>query len=413
MNRVVKYLGVILKWRRLIFWNALAVTVSAAVVSLVLPQRYTATAQLLPPSDEPDIFGLTSLLGGGAGGSLGKLKAGLMGAASSSDLTVGILSSRTVMQNVAERCSLAAYYQVRRPTPEKLVRRLKDMTKFTASNEGIVRIAVEANSRQLAARVANTFVAELDSFLRQSNIGRGHNMRVFIEKRLGQMDNSLAAAGESLRVFQEANKVASVEDETKAAIDAYAKLKSELSVQEAQYEAARAGASDENQYVDNLRRQMSASRGALQKLEVGGGSGGFGVGFGVSFEHLPDIAARFARVYLAFKIQQEAYAALYQQYEYARILEARDAPALTVLDYARPPERRSSPIRSRIVIIAFLFGLAAGCVFAFGAEYFDDLRLNKPIEYSGWAQLWAETRQVGARLRGKKQTRGTADAPRA
>jgi tyrosine-protein kinase Etk/Wzc len=411
VNRLVKYLSVILKWRRLIFWNTMIPTVLAVIVSFVLPPRYTATAQLLPPSDEGDVFGITSLLGGGAGSSLSKLKAGLTGASTGSDLTIGILGSRTVMQNVAERCSIATYYRMRKPTPEKLVRKLKDMARFAASNEGIVRIAVEANSRQLAARVANTFVAELDSFLRHSNIGRGHNMRVFVERRLGQLDSDLVVAGESLRAFQEANRVASVEEETKAAINAYAKLKSELSVQEAEYEAARSGAMDENPYVANLRRQISASRDELLKLERGGGTNGFGVGFGVSFEHLPEVAAQFARKYLDFRIRQEAYAALYEQYEYAKILEARDAPALTVLDHAGPPDRRSFPIRYKIVIIVCFFGLAAGCVFAFGVEYFGDLRLNKPGEYRGWAQLWAESRGVGARLRGRKRTRGTADEP--
>jgi tyrosine-protein kinase Etk/Wzc len=411
VNRVVKYLSVILKWRRLIFWNTVALTALAVAVSFILPPRYTAVAQLLPPSDEGDIFGITSLLGGGAGSSLSKLKAGLTGTTTTSDLTVGILSSRTVMQNVAERCSIDVHYRIRKPTPEKLVRKLKDMAKFSSSNEGIVKIAVEANSRQLAALVANAFVAELDSFLRYSNISRGHNMRVFIEKRLGQMDTSLAAAGESLKAFQEANKVASVEDETKAAIDAYAKMKSELSLQEAEYEAARSGATDENPYVDNLRRQISASRVELRKLERGGGANGFGVGFGVSFDQLPVVAAQFARRYLDFKIQQEAYAALYEQYEYAKILEARDAPALTVLDYARPPERRSFPTRFKIVILVFLFGLAAGCVFAFGAEYFDDLKLSKPDEYRAWVQLLGSYRGIGARLRVGKRGRGTADVP--
>jgi len=61
------------------------------------------------------------------------------------------------------------------------------------------------------------------------------------------------------------------------------------------------------------------------------------VGFGVSFERLPAVAAQFALRYQNLKIQEEAYATLYEQYEYAKILEARDAPALTVLDYAQPP----------------------------------------------------------------------------
>ena len=387
MNRLVKYLGVILKWRRLIFWNTLVLTALAVIVSLVLPPRFTATAELLPPNDEGDMFGLSSILSGGVGSGLSKLKAGLSGATTASDLMIGILGSRTVMQSVAERCSIAEYYRIRRPTPEKSVRQLKDMTKFAASDEGIVKIAVEANTRRLAAQVANAYVAELDSFLRHSNISRGHNMRIFIERRLGQLDTSLATARESLRSFQEVNKVASVDDETKAAIDAYAKMKSELSVKEAEYEAARSAASEGNPYVDNLRREIDASREELRKLEQGGGASGYGVGFGVSFERLPGVAAQFARRYQDFKIQEEAYATLYEQYEYAKILEARDTPALTVLDYAVPPERRSFPRRAVIVVAVLLFSLVAGVSLAFVAEYFGFIRVARPEEYEGWRSI--------------------------
>ena len=384
MNRVVKYLSVILKWRRLVFWNTVALTALAVLASFLLPPRYTATAQLLPPSDEGDIFGITSLLGGGASSGLSKLRAGLTGASTGSDLVIGILSSRTVMEHVADRCSIALYYGIRKPTTEKVVKRLKEMTKLAAEDNGIVRISAEAKTRTLAAMIANAYVAELDSFLRYSNISRGHNMRVFIEKRLGQLDTSLAVASESLKAFQEANKVASVEDEIKASIDAYAKMKSELSLQEAEYEAARSGASDDNPYVNSLRRTVAASRDELRKLERGSGANGFGVGFGVSFERLPVVAAQFARRYQDFKIQQEAYATLYEQYEYARVLEARDAPALTILDYAVPPDRRSFPRRSIIVLAVFAFSLVAGLAFALVAEYFESMRNARPEEYQGW-----------------------------
>ncbi len=404
MNRVVKYLSVILKWRRLIFWNTLALTAIAVVVSFLLPLRFTATARLLPPSDEGDIFGMTNLLGGGAAGGLSKLRAGLTGASTGSDLMVGILGSRTIMQHVAERCSVAKYYIVRKPSPEKAVRQLKDMTKLSASDDGIVSISVEAKTRSLAAQVANAYVAELDSFLRYSNISRGHNMRVFLGKRIGQLESTMAAAGDSLRLFQQANRVTSVEDETRAAVDAYAKMKAELSLQEAEYEAARSGARDDNPYVDNLRREVAASREELRKLEQGGGTSGFGVGFGVSFQKLPTVAAQFAIKYLDFKVQQEAYATLYQQYEYARVLEARDAPALTVLDYAVPPERKSFPKRTIIAAVVFLFALAAGIAFAFVAEYFGFIRSARPEEYQGWREIWGEV-ATAVRIRRSNQNR--------
>jgi tyrosine-protein kinase Etk/Wzc len=330
------------------------------------------------------MFGITSLLGGGVSSGLGRLRAGLTGASIPSELMIGILGSRTVMQHVAERCSIADYYRIRKPSPEKSVRQLRDMTKLGASDDGIVRISVEAKTRGLAARVANVYVAELDSFLRYSNISRGRNMRVFIEKRLGQLDTSLAAASESLKAFQELNKVASVDDEVKAAIDAYARMKSELSAKEAEYEATRSTASDENPYVENLRREVDATRDELRKLESGTSQTGFGIGFGVSFKGLPEVAAQFARRYQDYKIQEEAYATLYQQYEYARILEARDAPTLTVLDYAQPPERRSFPRRTVIVGAVLVFSLFAGLVFALAAEYFAFVRTARPEEYRDW-----------------------------
>lgn len=398
MNRLVKYLSVILKWRRLIFWNTVIMTALAVIVSLFLPPRYTATAQLLPPSDEGDMFGLSSLLGGGMSSGLSKLKFGMGGAATPSDLMVGILGSRTVMQGVAERCSIAKYYRIRKPSPEKVVRQLKDMTKLTVSDDGIVSISAEATTRDLAAQVANAYVAELDSFLRHSNISRGHNMRVFIERRLAQIDTSLAVARDSLRAFQQRYKVVAVDDETRAAIDAYARMKAQLSAKEAELGAARTAASDDNPYIVSLTREIAGSRDELGKLERGGTSAGFGVGFGVSFQRLPGVAAEFARRYQDYKIQEEAYGTLYQQYEYASILEARDTPTLTVLDYAAPPERRSFPRRSTIAFAVFVFSTVAGLAVAFISEYFQSARSARPDEYKGWQEVGGQLMVLFRRL---------------
>jgi tyrosine-protein kinase Etk/Wzc len=387
VNRLVKYISVVVKWRRLIFWNSLILTTLAVGVSFILPQRFTATAQLLPPSEENDVFGLSGVLGSSVGGRLGRLRSGVLGGSTASDIMVGILASRTVTQGVAERCSVAAYYKIGPEKVEEAVKQLREMTKVSSSDEGIVRITVEAKTRQLAANIANMYVVELDSFLRQSNISRGHNMRVFIERRLAQIDSSLSVARDSLRSFQQQYKVVSVDDETKAAVDAYAAMKSELSAKEAMLEGTRSVTSDDNPYATSLQREVSGLQQQLGKLERGGPSAGFGVGFGVSFERLPAVSAEFARRYLASRIQEESYATLYQQYEYARILEARDTPSLTVLDYAVPPVRRSSPRRSLIVAVVLLFSLAAGVAFVLISEYFGFVRAARPDEYENWRSL--------------------------
>jgi tyrosine-protein kinase Etk/Wzc len=398
VNKLATHLLVIIRWRKLIFWNTVILTVLAAGISFILPQKFTAVAQLLPPSAENDMFGLSGILGGGIS-SVSGLRSSVLGKTTPSDLMLGILNSGTVMSSVAVRCSIAQYAHVRGGGREQAVRSLREMTSLSSGEEGIVRIAVEARDRQLAARIANAFIAELDTFLRNSNISRGRNMRLFVQHRLAQVESTLRVTSDSLRVFQEHNKVVALDEETKAAIDAYAKMKSDLSAREAELEVAQTTANDDNPYVVSIRNEIRAYRDRLDKFEYGGSVGGFGAGFAVPLLKLPSVTAEFVRRYEEYRIQEESYASLYQQYEYAQILEARDVPALTVLDYASPPERRSHPRRSVIVLAALVFGAAMGLVVTFLSEYFSVLRETRQDEYAAWANLAS---QLSALVRRRK-----------
>jgi uncharacterized protein involved in exopolysaccharide biosynthesis len=401
VNRLLRYLHVILKWRKLIFFNVLVLTLIAAIVSLVLPHRYTATAQLLPPPEE-DMFGLSSVLGGGlsSGGLRRLIGGGKLGGQSPSDLMVGILSSRTVMGKVVERCSIIECSRVKRGSLEEALKALGAMTDLSVADDGIVGIAVEAKTPQLAADIANCYVEELDDFLRHSNVSSGRNMRVFIEGRLDEVENALAVVQESLEVFQQRHRVISIDDETKAAIDAYADLRSQLHLEQAELAMMESVSGLGNPQVARMKRQIRAMRGQLARLEAGGVGDGFGVGFGVSFESLPSVAAEYLRRYRDFKLQDGAYEMLYQQLEYAKIMEARDMPTLTVLDHAVPPERRSSPHRTVIIIVVLLFGLFAGIAFAFVLEYFGHIRDTRPEEYQSWQEVRSQFAAMAGRTGG-------------
>uniref|UniRef100_A0A7C4CA66 Polysaccharide chain length determinant N-terminal domain-containing protein n=1 Tax=candidate division WOR-3 bacterium TaxID=2052148 RepID=A0A7C4CA66_UNCW3 len=397
MNKLPIYLSVLLKYRRLIVINSIALPVLGVAISFVLPKQYTAVAQLLPPSTEDDPFGLagSGILGGGVGSRLSRLAriGSALGEGTPSDVMVGIMGSRSIMDRVALRCSIARYYRIKPSKTEAIRKQLGDMTTFGVGDEGIVRVKVEAKTPQLAANVANAYVAELDSFLRTSNISRGRNMRMFLEQRLAAAKASLAEAQDSMRDFQSRHGVVSIEDETRAAIDAYARLKSQSVVKEAELGALQGIASADNPYVQSLRREADAFRGQLRGIERGQSGNGFGVGFAVSFERLPAIAAEYARRYLDLRVQEEAMLLLYQQYEYARVLEARDTPTLTVLDAAVPPQKKSSPKRTRIAGALFLFGLLSSGAYAFLGEYFLQLKQQKPEEYASWDPV---RRQISA-----------------
>lgn len=403
MTRLAHYLLVLLRWRRLIVLNTLAITVLALVVSLILPKSYTGVARLLPPAGDEDVFGLsgTGLLGSSPAGRLGRLAriSAMTSEGTPSDIMVGILGSRSIMDRVAAECSIGYYYRIKPAKTEAIRRQLAALSKFRVGDEGIVTILTTAKTPSLAAKIANTYVAQLDSFLRNSNISRGHVMRVFLERRLAEVDSTLRVAQESLRVYQERTRMVSVDDETRAAIDAYAQLKSQAYLKQAELEAVSDAASEDNPFVVSLRRELEAYQDQLRRLERGMSTGGFGVGFAVSFEHLPAAAAEFARRYRDYRIQEEAYAMLSQQYEYAKVLEARDAPTLTVLDYAVPPQRKSAPKRMMIVAAAFLFSLIAGISLALLIEYYAFLRRERPNDYSQWALVGEELSRLSRGVR--------------
>jgi uncharacterized protein involved in exopolysaccharide biosynthesis len=66
--------------------------------------------------------------------------------------------------------------------------------------------------------------------------------------------------------------------------------------------------------------------------------------------------------------KQELVTMLAQTYEEARIAEAGDIPAISVLDYASVPTRRSFPIRWQFLLAGLFFGGIAGLVLAYLLE---------------------------------------------
>lgn len=386
MEIIIKYLQVFIKYRKMIFYNALVFTFIAIIVSFILPKRYRATAQILPPQEEQDLLGFSTMLGANiSSSSLSRIaRGGLFRSATTSDLIAAILQSRTIREEVVSECSIIKLYKVRKKSMERAVKLLKKLTKIKVTDEGIVEINVEAKTPVLARDIANSYISAVDKFLKESNMSRGRNMRIFIEKRLESAERELKQASESLRIFQEKNKLVALDEETKAVIDAYAQLKSELLKKEMELEISKDFSTPDNPYILSTKREVSEFKRQLQELESGKRKDGFGAGFAIAFNKLPAVAQEYAQKLRDFKVQEEIYAFLLKQYEQAKILEARDTPAITILDYARIPEKKSFPKRAAIILIVFFASAIMGFLVAIINEYLITLQNTKPSEYQSW-----------------------------
>jgi uncharacterized protein involved in exopolysaccharide biosynthesis len=82
-----------------------------------------------------------------------------------------------------------------------------------------------------------------------------------------------------------------------------------------------------------------------------------------SIRRLPILGVTYADLYRRTRVQEAVFEALTQQYELAKVQEAKETPSVKVLDDPRIPERKSFPPRFVIMLTStFLAFLAAALI---------------------------------------------------
>ncbi|MCS7249841.1 MAG: Wzz/FepE/Etk N-terminal domain-containing protein [candidate division WOR-3 bacterium] len=358
----MRYLLILFQGRKFIFWNVFIITLFSLILAFILPKRYKATGQILPPPDEPTIYSLSTILP-----SSSPTQRLMLRSWNISDALIAILRSRTIKEYVINNTKFLNFYKFKKI--EDALNFLNTITKISQTEEMVIKISVEAKDRNLACEMVNAYIAALDNFLKESMMSRGKYLRIFLENQLKKVEKELAEARDSLKNFQERYKLPELEEGLKSVLDAYAQLKSQLIIKETELEIAKDFSSPENPYYQDLIAEVKKFREKLGEIEKGGGLGGFGPGFGTPFKKLPAVASEYIKRYQEWKLKSEIYVLLQQQYQQAKLTEAKDTPTITILDYAKVPERPSFPKKKIIVLGGFFFSLIFSILVLFTKEY--------------------------------------------
>jgi uncharacterized protein involved in exopolysaccharide biosynthesis len=102
---------------------------------------------------------------------------------------------------------------------------------------------------------------------------------------------------------------------------------------------------------------------AAEVAETGSSTGGNAVNeLYPPLRQLPRLAVPYADLYRTVKVQEAVFELLTQQYEIARIQEAKDIPVVSVIDSPGIPEKKSFPPRLLLALLLTLFviGVTAG-----------------------------------------------------
>jgi uncharacterized protein involved in exopolysaccharide biosynthesis len=369
---VVDYARVI--WRRRVSaLTTLAIALFVALVlTIILPKKYEAIASLITPRENAASGLLTGLAT--ASGLLQQMPPSMSppSLVPNRDLIVGVLKSRAVAQAVTERFDLMGRFKLR--YAGDAVKRLQDATTVSISREGVVSVAVEDTDPKLAADMANFYVEEVDRRVAQYSMGEAGRQRGFLTQQLARAKADLDEAEQALRRFQEQNRAIVLQEQTRGAIEAAARLKGEILAAQVQLQVMRNFATDANPEVVSLRRRIDEMNRQFTQMQYGvvnaqdADDKRRSRDFTVPFAKVPEVGLELARLTRDVKIQETLVALLTQNVEQARLGEARDLPVAQVLDRAVPPDHHSRPRLSVNLAIGGAVGFALGCLLAFVAE---------------------------------------------
>jgi len=354
--------------RKFLSRAALAGLLLGTLVAFLLPKRFESTMQLMPP-DAQSPSGMAALTAK-TGNGMGVVAGDLLGIKSSGALFIGILRSRTVEDRLVERFDLKKVYGKRLDTDA--CQKLAETTAISEDRKsGILTISVTDGDRLRAAAMARAYVEELDRLVVELSTSSAHRERVFLEERLTAVKQELDQASKEFSQFASKNITIDIKEQGKAMVDAAATLMGELIAAESELKGLEQIYTVNNVRVRSVQARISELRKQLEKM---GGKEGMetnsaatgGDSMYPSIRKLPLLGVTYADLYRRTRIQEAVYETLTQEYELAKVQEAKETPSVKVLDAPRIPERKSFPPRLKIMFLCTFLALSGATVLVLG-----------------------------------------------
>jgi len=357
-------------WKRLGLATAFGFLLFA-LIAFLIPPRYTAVARLMPPDQSGGNGTLMTALLASGGDLLASLGGGALGLHTSGATVVGILTSRTVQDDIINSFDLRSVYGTKRYEDTRRILQGRSAVSEDKKS-GIITIAVEDRNPERSAKLAQAYIEDLNRLVAKLTTSSAHRERVFLEERIGTVKQQLDDATLRLGQFSSKNKTLDPQLQGRAMLDAASALQGQLIAAETELSGLKQIYGSENYRVKASEAKVGELRGKLRTFsgsthpDASQGSDGQ---LYPSLEQLPLLGNTYYELARQAKIEEALYETLVKQYELAKVEEAKELPSIKVLDEPVIPEKRSFPPRALIIVggailvlfCAALWFLAKGC----------------------------------------------------
>jgi len=379
-----------------------ALLVSTAIAFLI-PRKYDSTVSIMPPDSLNSEGLMMAALAGKASPGLAGMAGSLLGMKSSGALFVNLARSRTVQDHIVERFDLQKVYWERYKQDARLT--LNERTDVGEDRKsGVITLTVRDSSPQRARDMALAYVEELNHLVSQVSTSSARRERIFVEQRLGAVRLDLEDAEKQFSQFASKNTALDIKEQTKAMVESAALLQGQMIAAQSELQSLEQIYTPNNVRVRALRARVDELKRQLQKLSGTDSSllseATQSDQLYPSIRKLPLLGVQWADLYRRIKIQEAVYELLNQQYELARIQEAKEIPTVNVVDPANVPERKSWPPRLLIMILLTAASVVAAAAWVMGRvrlQQLDDRDPRRVLTMRAATALsngWGRYRQI-------------------
>lgn len=349
---------------------------ASVVVALLIPKMYVSQARIMPPEMSGSNPALLAALAGRAFGSdaLGGLAASLIGGRNNGALFVDLLRSYSVSDRLIERFRLQSVYRKRyRVDAAKVLARRTRIAQDKKS--GVLTLTVRDTDPERARNMAQAYLDELNVLVNRTSRSSAHQERVFIETRLHEVKENLSRAQEALSEFSSSHTAIDLKEQARATVESEARVQGGLVAAQSELESLQQVYGNANVRVRGAEARIAALKRELAKMSGSSAplpptaSDGTDPALSASapsylpLRQVPRLAVPYANLYREVHVQETVYDLLTQQYEIARIQEAKDIPAVNIIDAPNVPEKKSFPPRALLSLaLTFVVVIVSSCV---------------------------------------------------
>jgi len=306
------------------------------IVTSLMPKTYRASLTFIV-NEESKGFNITSIIS--------DLPFDIGGMGSSKvDKYIALLKSRAVRDTLISEFNLWEIYN--EDYIEHVYKELNNNIEIIDNLDNTITLnCYYEGEPQKSYKMVNLLYDQLYRYSLKLNREKSQNYREFIEKSLNETYETLHQLEDSLKTFQEQNKIIEFDQQTKFSFQVLAELEAKKLLTKIEYDFLKSTATKNNPELLELKQKLNSIESNKERLYNEGEE------YIIAFDKMPELGLSYFRLFRDITIQQEILKILLPIFHNAKIEEKKETVNIQIVDAAFVPQYKVKPKRLTYMVV--------------------------------------------------------------